>query len=80
MIFQTVGNKENPAVLFFHAMGVTGESSRPAADHGACTGGARFERVKVPNLSCTTEAPWFFFRKVLTINVKHSNIFLNCKE
>lgn len=23
--------KENPAVLFFHAMGVTGESSRPVA-------------------------------------------------
>ena len=33
MIFQTVGNKENPAVLFFHAMGVTGESSRPVAEH-----------------------------------------------
>ena len=31
MIFQTVGNRENPAVLFFHAMGVTGESSRPVA-------------------------------------------------
>ena len=33
MIFQTVGNKENPAVLFFHAMGVTGESSRPVAEY-----------------------------------------------
>ena len=33
MIFQAVGNKENPAVLFFHAMGVTGESSRPVAEY-----------------------------------------------
>ena len=33
MIFQTVGNKENPAVLFFHAMGVTGESSKPVAEY-----------------------------------------------
>ena len=33
MVFQTVGNKENPAVLFFHAMGVTGESSRPVAEY-----------------------------------------------
>lgn len=33
MIFQTVGNKENPVLLFFHAMGVTGESSRPVAEY-----------------------------------------------
>ena len=33
MIFQTVGNIENPAVLFFHAMGVTGKSSSPVAEH-----------------------------------------------
>ena len=33
MIFQAVGKKENPAVLFFHAMGVTGESSRPVAEY-----------------------------------------------
>ena len=33
MIFQTVGKKENPAVLLFHAMGVTGESSRPVAEY-----------------------------------------------
>ena len=33
MIFQTVGKKENPAVLFFHAMGVTSESSRPVAEY-----------------------------------------------
>lgn len=33
MLFQTLGNKENPAVLFFHAMGVTGESSVPVAGH-----------------------------------------------
>ncbi len=31
MLFTTMGNKENPAVLFFHAMGVTGESSEPVA-------------------------------------------------
>ena len=33
MIFQAVGKKENPAILFFHAMGVTGESSRPVAEY-----------------------------------------------
>ncbi len=32
MIFHTMGNKSNPAILFFHAMGVTGDSSTPAAD------------------------------------------------
>ena len=32
MIFQTTGNKSNPAILFFHAMGVTGESSMPVAE------------------------------------------------
>lgn len=31
MIFNTMGNKHNPAILFFHAMGVTGDSSRPVA-------------------------------------------------
>ncbi len=31
MQFQTIGKKENPAVLFFHAMGVTGDSSEPVA-------------------------------------------------
>ena len=31
MLFETLDNKENPAVLFFHAMGVTGESSKPVA-------------------------------------------------
>ena len=31
MLFETLGNKQNPAVLFFHAMGVTGESSKPVA-------------------------------------------------
>ena len=29
MIFETFGNKQNPAILFFHAMGVTGASSEP---------------------------------------------------
>ena len=33
MRFKTIGNKENPAVLFFHAMGVTGDSSEPVAEY-----------------------------------------------
>ena len=33
MRFQTIGNKENPAVLLFHAMGVTGDSSEPVAEY-----------------------------------------------
>ena len=32
MIFNTMGNRENPAVLFFHAMGVTGDSSIPVGE------------------------------------------------
>lgn len=31
MLFQTIGNELNPVILFFHAMGVTGESSMPIA-------------------------------------------------
>ena len=31
MLFQTYGDRMNPAVLFFHAMGVTGASSEPIA-------------------------------------------------
>lgn len=31
MLFETLGDKANPAVLFFHAMGVTGASSEPVA-------------------------------------------------
>lgn len=31
MMLQTYGNRNHPAVLFFHAMGVTGESSEPVA-------------------------------------------------
>lgn len=31
MLFETMGDKRNPAVLFFHAMGVTGASSEPVA-------------------------------------------------
>ena len=27
MLFETYGDRKNPAVLFFHAMGVTGASS-----------------------------------------------------
>lgn len=32
MRFETSGDKRNPAVLFFHAMGVTGASSKPVAE------------------------------------------------
>lgn len=32
MIFNTLGKKSNPAILFFHAMGVTGDSSLPVAE------------------------------------------------
>lgn len=31
MLFETLGEKQNPAVLFFHAMGVTGASSERVA-------------------------------------------------
>lgn len=31
MIFETIGEEKNPAILFFHAMGVTGASSEPVA-------------------------------------------------
>lgn len=31
MLFTTMGDKSKPAVLFFHAMGVTGASSEPVA-------------------------------------------------
>ena len=33
MMFQTYGNRNHPAVLFFHAMGVTGASSEPVAKY-----------------------------------------------
>ena len=33
MIFETLGSRQNPAVLFFHAMGVTGASSGPVAEY-----------------------------------------------
>ena len=32
MVFKTKGNKSNPVILFFHAMGVTGESSMSVAE------------------------------------------------
>lgn len=32
MKFETIGNRSKPAVLFFHAMGVTGDSSMPVAE------------------------------------------------
>ena len=31
MVFKTTGDKGKPAILFFHAMGVTGDSSMPVA-------------------------------------------------
>lgn len=31
MVFKTIGDKSKPAILFFHAMGVTGDSSMPVA-------------------------------------------------
>ena len=33
MMFQTYGNMKNPAMLFFHAMGVTGTSSEPVVKY-----------------------------------------------
>lgn len=33
MLFETLGSRQKPAVLFFHAMGVTGESSMPVAKY-----------------------------------------------
>ena len=32
MVFKTTGNKSNSVILFFHVMGVTGESSMPVAE------------------------------------------------
>lgn len=32
MLFETIGNKNNPAILFFHAMGVVGKSSERVAN------------------------------------------------
>ena len=32
MVFKTIGNKSNPVILFFHAMGVIGESSMLVAE------------------------------------------------
>lgn len=31
MVFKTIGDKSKPVILFFHAMGVTGDSSMPVA-------------------------------------------------
>ena len=33
MIFKTTGDKSRPTILFFHAMGVTGDSSMPVAEN-----------------------------------------------
>ena len=32
MVFKTIGKKSTPVILFFHAMGVTGENSMPVAE------------------------------------------------
>lgn len=37
MLFETLGDRQNPAILFFHAMGVTRREQQ--------TGGAVFERL-----------------------------------
>lgn len=33
MLFQTLREKDKPAILFFHAMGVGGDSSVPVAQY-----------------------------------------------
>ena len=33
MLFEALGNASNPAILFFHAMGVTGTSSKPVVEY-----------------------------------------------
>ena len=33
MIFKTYGNRNNPTILFFHAMGVVGKSSEPVIEY-----------------------------------------------
>lgn len=33
MLFETLGSRQKPVVLFFHTMGVTGESSMPVAKY-----------------------------------------------
>lgn len=33
MLFKMIGNRSNPAILFFHAMGVTGASSMPVVEY-----------------------------------------------
>lgn len=33
LIFKTLGEKTNPAIIFFHALGVTGDSSIPVAKY-----------------------------------------------
>ena len=32
MVFKAIGDKSKPSILFFHAMGVTGDSSMPVAE------------------------------------------------
>lgn len=35
MLFETLGERDKPAILFFHAMGVIGASSEPVAKNSA---------------------------------------------
>lgn len=49
MRFETLGDKKNPAVLFFHAMGVTGDSSQPVAK---CLAGDYFCVLPTASLYC----------------------------
>lgn len=47
MQFETFGDKQKPAILFFHAMGVTGSSSRPVARHLQISDPAGFANMLV---------------------------------
>ena len=53
MLFKTIGNKSNPAILFFHAMGVTGASSIPVA--GISTGNILLYYADIDGVLCRTE-------------------------
>ena len=33
MLFKTIGDKTKPSILFFHGMGLTGDSSEPIAEN-----------------------------------------------
>ena len=52
MLFKTLGDKQNSAVLFFHAMGVTGESSEPVA---RCLQGKYFCIMPTSTVYCKSQ-------------------------